>query len=204
MLDVSSNIKQFSRGFSKDFKRQIPFATSMALNNTAFKVREHIQEKLPQVFDRPTPFTKKGVVVSKSKKRHLVASVFFKENRADYLQFPVFGKTKRPKRAALTVYAKNAKQKDKFGNIRASRLQRINADDKRFFAGVPKGHPDLPGGIYERYAGNKRIRMVAHYTERADYSKQFDFFRFAERSAKQHFDREFRKAFAKAVATRRR
>jgi len=203
MLDVSSNIRQFSRGFSKDFKRQIPFATSMALNNTAFLVREHIQEKLPQVFHNPIAFTKKGVVVSKSRKTNLVASVFFKENRAEYLQYPVFGKTKRPKGKVLTVYGKNAPQKNKAGNIPRRKLRAINANNAKFFAGVPKGQPNMPPGIYERYQANNRIRLVAHYTRVAQYDKQFDFFTFAERKTKEKFDREFRKAFAKAIASRR-
>jgi hypothetical protein len=43
--------------------KQIRFAAEQALNDTLFASRKAVQEVMPQVFDRPTPFVKSGVEV---------------------------------------------------------------------------------------------------------------------------------------------
>ncbi len=38
-------------------RRQLPYATSVALNRTADAVRQALVQQTQQVFDRPTPYT---------------------------------------------------------------------------------------------------------------------------------------------------
>ena len=40
-IDLRSNIKEFTRGLDNISRKQVPFATSRALNNTAFDLRKH-------------------------------------------------------------------------------------------------------------------------------------------------------------------
>lgn len=54
---------------------QIPYATMIALNNTAFAVRAKLQDTMRSVFDRPTPWLLNQVTVSKATKDHLTAVV---------------------------------------------------------------------------------------------------------------------------------
>ncbi len=61
--------------------QQFPFALVNALNETAYQVREAWQDKIPQVFDRPTAVTMNAVVYDKATKDRLYAVVGLKGSR---------------------------------------------------------------------------------------------------------------------------
>lgn len=73
-VDISGCVKNLER----TMMNQIPFAMSRALNKTAFDCNAEIKKKLPQIFDRPTPWTINALYVKKSTKRFLVASLEYK------------------------------------------------------------------------------------------------------------------------------
>lgn len=54
--------KKFHMLSDRGFKK----ATATGLTRTAWKVRSHIQERLPQVFDRPTPYTTRAIFVEEA------------------------------------------------------------------------------------------------------------------------------------------
>lgn len=58
---------------------QIPFATSLAINRTAGKVKRSIVEEMKQSFDRPTPYTLRSLFVTPSTKQKLESKVWFKD-----------------------------------------------------------------------------------------------------------------------------
>lgn len=75
-IDVRDAIRQLA-----DIKdRQLPFATSLAINNTAKKVREREQHEIRDVFDRPTPFIQNSIFIKPSNKLNLTAKVGIKDN----------------------------------------------------------------------------------------------------------------------------
>ncbi len=75
-IDVRDAIRQLA-----DIKdRQLPFATSLAINNTAKKVREREQHEIRDVFDRPTPFIQNSIFIKSSNKLNLTAKVGIKDN----------------------------------------------------------------------------------------------------------------------------
>ena len=47
---------------------QLPFAMSVAINRTLFKLRETSAERIKTVFDKPTPGTQKATIVTKTTK----------------------------------------------------------------------------------------------------------------------------------------
>jgi len=65
------------RGFERE---QIPFATALALTDTAKDIKAEHVRLLPLVFDRPTRFTMNSLMVTPATKYKLQATVFFKEN----------------------------------------------------------------------------------------------------------------------------
>ena len=69
-------------------KKQIPFATSLAINKVAFISRKNIQGKMKEVFDRPTRFTLNSVLYEKSTKKKLYATIFLAD-----IDTKIFGKT---------------------------------------------------------------------------------------------------------------
>lgn len=64
-------------------KKQLPFATMLALNDAMFDVREAWRAAMPQVFDQPTPFTANAVLYRKATKDNLVAEVFLRNEIGD-------------------------------------------------------------------------------------------------------------------------
>lgn len=75
-IDVRDAIRQLA-----DIKdKQLPFATSLAINNTAKKVREREQHEIRDVFDRPTPFIQNSIFIKSSNKFNLTAKVGIKDN----------------------------------------------------------------------------------------------------------------------------
>lgn len=75
-IDVRDAIRQLA-----DIKdKQLPFATSLAINNTAKKVREREQHEIRDVFDRPTPFIQNSIFIKPSNKLNLTAKVGVKDN----------------------------------------------------------------------------------------------------------------------------
>jgi hypothetical protein len=64
-------------------KKQLPFATMQALNDSMFAVRDAWKNALPQVFEQPTPFTLNAVLFNKATKQNLVAEVFLRDELRD-------------------------------------------------------------------------------------------------------------------------
>lgn len=63
---------------------QIPYATMLAMNTTAFAVREKLQQTMRGVFDRPTPWLINQVRVHKATKNNLTAIVDTLEEISPY------------------------------------------------------------------------------------------------------------------------
>lgn len=62
-------------------QRQVPFLLAKTLTAVAQDVREHFTKRLPVVFDRPTPFTQRGVFIKRAEKKDLNADVYFPQSQ---------------------------------------------------------------------------------------------------------------------------
>ena len=56
-LSINTNLKEFKRDLNDFAQRQIPFATSLAINAMAKQAVADVQQNMTRTFDRPTPFT---------------------------------------------------------------------------------------------------------------------------------------------------
>ncbi|SAI58962.1 Uncharacterised protein [Bordetella ansorpii] len=60
--------------------RQLPYATALALNETANAASAAIKAAMPQVFDRPTPYAVNAVQVLRASRENLSATVRFRDS----------------------------------------------------------------------------------------------------------------------------
>jgi hypothetical protein len=60
-------------------KKQLPFATMLAINDAMFDVREGWKKEITTVFDRPTPLTINAVLYKKATLQNLTAEVFLRD-----------------------------------------------------------------------------------------------------------------------------
>jgi len=103
-ISVQADIKAATRWLDDVQRKQIPFATSVALNKTASDVQNALVSEM-RVFDRPKPVTKRGVYVVKSTKTKLTAVIGLKSRSsgaapvAEYLAPNIAGTRRMDKRS---------------------------------------------------------------------------------------------------------
>lgn len=100
-LNITTNLDEVRRRLS-GLEKQVNFAASKALNDTAREVRKAIPAGLRRSLDRPTPFTASegATFVKPAKRDNLTAEVLFKDRQASYLRFQVEGGVQDLRKAA--------------------------------------------------------------------------------------------------------
>lgn len=197
-LSVRGDFKRATRYLTNVQRRQVPFATALALTRTAFDGREAAQEGMKSDLNAPTPFTLKGVQVRKATKRRPVSVVFIEEKRADYLRWAIFGGTRRPKRRVIII---GQGRRNRYGNTPGFRALRSRLLAKpHHFEGEINGQ----AGIWKRKGRDRRgLELVAAYVPAAEYRKRFRFHERVERIVDRRFSIQFAKAMRQAMRTAR-
>ena len=215
---IKSNIDQVVKGLSRIQRKQIPFATSVAINDTAFGLQKQIKRQMPQKLDRPTPWTVSGVLVRKSKKTDLEAFVYMagarglpKESadRNQYIKYQVNGGTRHPKKTKIPVPTKNLKL-NKYGNMPKGKVKSLLAK-RDVFVGKVKGIDGIwqrghynQGGTFNTSSGRgSAIRLLVAFENNANYTPRLPYGRISEGYTKHKFEPNFRRALAKALASAR-
>ena len=181
-LSIKHNIDEVTKGMSSMQKKQIPFATMLALNDTAFDLQRVYKAQTKQKFDQPTKFTQTGFAVQKAKKTDLTAIVFVTEKREDYMKLQVDGGVRHPKNKAIIIPNRsNSDELAKYrsGNLTKGAVNKIKKQKDKYFFGIPKGNQGSEG-IWERYGrtatgsvSGARIRQVAKLSKQAKYKALF-------------------------------
>ncbi len=212
--------------WTKAVQKQLPFATSVALNNVAFDARKAINAGTKGAFHVPVKFTQNAFLVQKSKKRSLAAFVYAQDkagrDRARYLRFGIAGGT-RPQKG-MDAYFENAVPNDgtiprgayfmptslvktnASGNVTQATLRRVSkgiSGDARggFFIGTPKGG-SRPPGIYRRSRSQLHPYFIAT-TDRPDYTGRFNIEAIGAKVIERRFGFHFNAALRKALRTAR-
>jgi len=212
-IDIRDNIKEVTKGLSSMQKKQIPFATMLALNDTAFALHKTYKKQTLQKFDSPTTFTQKGFRVEKAKKTNLVAVVYVEKTREDYMKLQVDGGIRTPKNSAIVIAnSKNSNDVGKYpsGNIKKGAYNKIKRNKDKYFFGKPKGNQGSEG-IWERYgressetSAGQKIRQVAKLTKMGRYKALYPFEAIGNGvafSRKNGFDSNFAKRLRRALDT---
>lgn len=119
-LNIRSNLDVFSRQLTDLERRQLPFATALALTLTAQTVVKVEQRTMLRVLDRPTPYTLNSIALRPATKMRLMAEVFFREFAGKgiaggkYLKPLVNAGVRRGKRSELALRAIGVMRSDEF------------------------------------------------------------------------------------------
>ena len=212
--------------WTKTVEKQLPFATSVAINSTAFDVRKAFNAGTRGAFSSPVKFTQSAFFVQKSKKRQLIAFVFAEDrrgkDRARYLRFGIQG-GQRPQKG-LDVFFERGVPNDgtipngaffiptglvktnAAGNVTNATLKRItkglNSSPRGgFFIGTPRGGNRSPG-IYRRSRSVLQPYFIAT-TDKPDYRPRFDIQSIGNKVVQRRFGTHFNQALSKALSTAR-
>jgi len=193
---------------------QVPFATSVALNETLKKTRNHIKSVMDNHIEGgATGFTKRGMRIYPTHKYDMNGAITFfalygdPSKSRDYMQELMYGGVKKAKRSKLPEPAiDNLRQHagsmfTARGNISQKLYSRTRGkNDKVFFRGIPKsGKPNWANnaslyGIWKREKG-KIILLVGMKRSQRRQKQTFP----APEIAKQFFNANVEGEFARAV-----
>jgi hypothetical protein len=221
-IDLTTDLAK-AEAWSAAMRKQLPFAVSKALNDTAFDARTSLGGATKQYFDRPTAFTQKGFGVEKSSKRDLEVIVGTEVKRARYIRTQITGGARSQKgfeRLFLAQIAESGQiprdaqfiptslvKLNASGNVSLATLKRIkqglSTTNARggFFVGTPRGG-DRPPGIYRR----SREQLFPYFIaidQPARYEPRFPMLNIVGKVYERRYGSYFRTALERALATAR-
>ena len=217
-LSIDQDLKGFER-FTKNYRKQLPFASSVALNSTGFDIRQALNKGTLGAFDKPTTFTQKAFLTTKSKKTNLVVHVFAKDKEgsdaARYLRFGVQGGARPPKgferyfsglpndgTTARYFMPPRQTKRDGKGNITRATLKKLSTrvTTGTAFIGTPR-NSTRPPGLYVREKNNKLSAKFITTSSKPTYTGRFNIEAIAGKVVQRRFNQHFDKAMSKAIAT---
>lgn len=189
-ISIKSNMKQLERDVGIFFKSEVPFVTSQAINDTAFDVRAGLKKTLSHDLHNPTPWTLRGVLVGRkaATKRNLTRTVDLEQSRYEYLQYQIFGGTRRPERKLIAI-GKGIKR-NKYGNVSRATAKRAAARKDTFW-GTIRG----TWGLWQRRNGG--VSLLIAGTSKAEYRQSVSWFDDAQHIVSSTFNNNFAKRFAR-------
>lgn len=225
-IKLIDNIQKTAIKRTQAVQKQMAFASSLALNDTAFQARQSLNKSTVQFFNVPVKFTQSAFLVQKSNKRNLIATVYAQDaagkDRARYLRFGTAGGT-RPQKgferffqgaipsdgtipAGSYFMPTSAVKLNRSGNVSNATLKRITkgiSGNPRggFFMGTPRGG-NRPPGIYRRSAARLTPYFIATQ-DKPDYTQRFPIGSITQKVVQRSYSKNFQTALAKALATAR-
>jgi hypothetical protein len=230
MITITGDVDRLIRQLDDVQARQIPYALSRALNDTARQVIEAEKVHMTSVFDRPTRWTLNAFRVEYSTKSHLVATVLRKTaaERRFYLEVQASGgaRGRTGMESALIPRMKYAGQivaitpasgmkMTPTGSMSQAALTRIVSSlggpqggsrvrqrgrSKAAYF-VPKPGSKLSPGVWQR-TGRNQLRKVLNFTTAPPrYTPRFRFEEVAEMKARETFEANFHRWLQQALAT---
>lgn len=176
-------------------QNQVPFATALALTNTAKQVQSVLTAKLDESFDRPTPFTKRAIGTERATKAQLSSRVFIKRDQLKYLTWGIDGGTRMPAKSAIPMPVDVPL--NQYGNMTRNKLRQLLSRRDVFSAKV-----NGVGGIWQRKPNDKLVLLVA-WKPKANYKKRYPFFELGTSTARAVFPAQFRAAIDQALRSAR-
>lgn len=194
-INIKADTKAINKSLTSLQKKQIPFATSKAINKTAFQTRRQLQKDMDTTFRKgATAFTKRGVLVKKSHKTNLVGNVYIDKEQSKYIEKQVFGGI-RSESYAIPIPFRDRVKLSKQGNLTKSKFKGLvnNKNNKILEINNVKG-------LYEIKKNTKPKLLVALNRRSVSYSNpKFKFFALGKRSVNKFFIKNYKKELGEAI-----
>lgn len=202
-FDLTSNIDAFMGRFEAVASRQLPFALSRALNDTAEDVRKAEVATMRRVFDRPTPYTLNAFQIRPSTKASLSAVIETRPVQGPYLERQADGGIQLPKGRAVLLPVRVVR--NAYGNLPVGAVKKLLGRSDVFVArqrNAKTAH--LTPGIYQRgFGDSKKPILLIAFKDQIKNKPIYDFEGTARVTAEASFPDHFATRFAEAVNTAR-
>ncbi|ECY3258056.1 hypothetical protein AU577_15680 [Salmonella enterica subsp. enterica serovar Alachua] len=208
-----ANLKSLERQLTA-LKKQIPFATAVALNNTAKKIRDAEKLNMQAALQSPTPFTVNSVMFAGARKTNLTAKVFILPKAAEYLAPLEFGGEHYLSGKAL-LNPKNIRL-NKYGNLPKGKLSNLS-DKPNVFVGdvdgargfwqrkkykkVSKRAKRSKNGTRRVLRKQPKLKLLVRFGDAVEAQPVLNYFGIAQQMARDLLPVEMNTALAQAIAT---
>lgn len=212
-IKVDIDARDLTMGF-KELERQIPFATALALTRTAQHAQAELKRGLEKDFTVRSKWVARGIRINPANKRGLAAEV---GSRDQFMARQVTGGVKRGEGGKAIAIPGDARPSPKKVTRPSRWPGALLKKSSKFFIGNPKGHPDLPVGVYRRLGGKGRyksgkkkgqykgaIRLMWTIKESVTIAPRWRFQTTVDDAVKEIFQAELEKAMEKAISTAKR
>ena len=198
-ISVKADVKTVQRQLNRIQKRQIPFATSLALNRTADKAKDDLYGSMKRYFKKPTKqVLNQSLRTQYSKKTNLRSQVYAVPWADEFLQYQAYGGTERKKGPRLVAPVDQANV-NAYGNIKGKRNNLIKSG--MYYAKTKSGKDAV---WRKRGRGkNAKLRLQYVFKDSMQYRRIWPYERVAERSVARYFPKFMIRALNKALATAR-
>jgi len=199
-INVETDIREAQRMLKRVGERNVPLALAQSLTKTVVHLRKVQRRTLPKHIDRPTPWTRDGILFQRAEVRDykrgtMFASVFVKPDRESYLKYQVYGGRRLPKRRAVVVPGSQTKL-NKFGNLAGMKT----------FISKELGKPNTFTGTINGQAGlwrrmkSGRTKLLVLFADSANYTGgRWPFFRISERIVARELPKQLNRAVKRAL-----
>ena len=199
-LEIKDNLKEVNKWTTNVQKKQVPFATAMAINKTLGigkgnrmkGLDREMQKQMIQKLDRPMARTTKAFYRIGARKTNLTGTLGFTEWANKFMQYLVHGGVRSGESSKIGVpYVPNAKL-NKFGNI-AGRKSGLIKKQSQFIGNIKS-----IDGVWERQK-DRSVKLMVAFKNSVSYQAMFPFYKIAEKYSRARFDKNFAEEFTKAL-----
>lgn len=227
-IDIRGDIKPLQKAFTDFQKKQVPFATALALTRLAQGVQGAEQDEIKKTFDTPTPFTVNGIAIKSATKASLTAVVYPKAIAAAYLAPYVVGGNRHLGKKQSMLVPINAKT-NAFGNLPRNAITRFKGKPGVFVGSItfkksgetvtgvwqrgetPRGKRTKGGGEYGTRGNNMNkiggvrttLKLLVEFEATTPVRKNLEFYGRANAYLRANVKKEFEKAFAESMKNAR-
>lgn len=222
MIRIDADLSGLTKAqrFIGAYRNQLPFAASVALNQTARQVQDAYKAETTKSFHKPVAFTRSAFRYTKSTKRDLEATVYPAKDRS-YLNTQIFGGQRLWKayeglirglaasqgtplpsgKLYPTSLAQNAAGNPKRRLFSELQSKLSTTDRGGYFIGTPRGTGRDPG-VYRRSRGRLHPYFLLSQRE-PQYDRRFPFERLGNDTVRRIYPTELSKALDRAIASAR-
>jgi len=202
-IKIESNINRVIKKLNVIERQQIPFAVSVAINETLGTGRTRgkaldgvLGREMKKRLDRPMTRTTKAFYRKAANKKKLDGTLGFFDWASDFMKFLVFGGTRATGKNIPIPFKENARL-NQYGNITGKKSGLIKKKSQFF------GNLGGVDGVYERQKKEQKPRLIIGFKKSVNYKPIFPFYEIAGRYIGFTFPKKFNEALKKALRTAR-
>jgi hypothetical protein len=170
-INIRTNLKEIEKKLSNFAYKQVPFATSQAINALILGIKKVEQENERKVLDKPTPFTLNSIGVVRASKDRPKGTVYMKPIAEAYMLPFEFGGTHKLNAGNTNVLVPVDKALENgYGNLPRGLTQSLKGRTDVFVGPVETKNGTVYG-VWQRTSGldakGKVKKVVKHKLDKA-------------------------------------